>query len=370
MNIQEVLNKSLEERKEIFNNAKVAYYESDSPIMSDVDYDLLEESIITDSPDDMFIGVNSRHNKAEHRNKMLSLKKHNINIDGSDTDSVLLEAFNKLGGGRYTLGLSMKYDGLAVDVDFENRTLKQIATRGDGSMGVNRTNKLRHIIDNDPSWQMLFDKFVTGNVRCECIVDYPTFEEHYIDSGKKHPRNVASGLVGDENLEAGVGHLRLVALEGIDSIGLIITSRTLDMYLTDVRNEINNIETYEDLKQAFQSFKEHRQDFIEPTDGLVLSKSSTNMEFKHDGKYPEHALCIKFSSPNFKATVTDIEWNLQKTGRYVPKVYFTPITVDGRDIVKASGHNLDWLVRNNIKVGEEITIQLSGDIIPYILTDV
>lgn len=362
MTIEEILSLSLEERIDLIDKAKKAYYETADPIMSDEDYDELEESVLVETSDIVSVGVNSRHNKAEHTNPMLSLGKYKIDKDETNTLEILEELLEKY--NEFDLTLSFKYDGLAMNVEFEDGKLKQIVTRGNRLKGVNRTAKLRHIIDGNEDWEQFFEYHQKGEVRCECVMSQSVFDEHYADSGKKHPRNMAAGLVADENLETGRGHLRLVVLEGIAGDGHIMDVSILPDYKV-CAEDISDIES---LVDAFNFLKDKRSSLGVPTDGLVLAQQIVNQKFEHNGSYPNHAVAIKFTPPKFETIITNIEWKLQKTGRYVPKVHFEPFIVDGRSISKASGHGLHWLVSRDLTIGSKICVELSGDIIPYIST--
>ena len=359
MSIIEILKQPLHSRIKTLKEAKDAYYNSDSPILTDEEYDKLEDSIKAESNEKIEVGSNSRHNKTSHTSPMLSLDKFKINRESTNEKEILAKSFQRL-VCKHPLTLSWKYDGTAMNVEFKGGKLIQIVSRGDGIQGIDRTAKLRHIIDNDPTWQAHFTKHQSGQVRCECIVDFPTFEKFYSD--QSHPRNTASGLVSDENLETGRGHLRLIALEGIDSQGNIIYNVS-EIY--DTKVNINGIKDLEHLQSAFAYFKNLRKTLDFPTDGLVLSQE-INTSFEHDGHYPNHAIAIKFTPPQFETIVTNIEWNLHRTGRYVPNVRFQGVEIDGRIITKASGHNLEWLVTRGIEIGAKIGIELAGDIIPYI----
>lgn len=364
MRIENILALSLDQRKEWFTKAKTAYYETSKPILSDDDYDLLEESV---NDENYFVGTNSRHNKSEHRNRMLSLKKKNINKDGTNENEILRQAYESLSSDKRKIGLalSLKYDGLAMNVEFKDGKLKQIVTRGSGDKGVNRTNKLRHIIDGSEKWQSFIELFQTGEVRCECILEFDTFEKTYAPQGYDHPRNAASGIVSDLDLNRGKDDLKLIPLEGIDKDNNLIAPKFIND-LPNSKNCIYSIDTFQELVDAFEKFKMDRKNLNSPSDGLVLSKMVTD-RFTHDGHYPDHAISIKFASPSFETVVEGIKWNLQKTGRYVPIVFFKPFIVDGRTIKKCSGHNLEYLIRNEIVVGSNLTIKLSGDIIPCIV---
>ena len=94
--------------------------------------------------------------------------------------------------------------------------------------------------------------------------------------------------------------------------------------------------------------------------------SSNNSKFEHNGHHPKYAIAIKFAPPILKSTITNITWKLHKTGRYVPKIYFVPIIVDGREIKQATGHNLEYLVKYDLTIGKEVNVVLGNDIIPQI----
>lgn len=347
---------NIEEKYELYKKAKFAYYNSSEPIMSDEEFDSLEDELI-DAGYDPELGYQeiSKSDKIKHNLKMLSLGKIKV-MDDKMSIETANELFDKYGPGL----LSWKYDGLALEAQYKDGYLVALCTRGDGIYGKNVLEKFKHLVPYRINWMRKLD------VRFEAVMNERVFEHKY--SGKyKHSRNLVAGIFNDIDInDERKFDIEVKVLEIIDveSKKFIQPALINDWFVKNYKGHLNCYSA-SDIKQFFDECYKNRSNYQYGTDGMVYtSLSQETYEFK--GNYPTYATAIKFKPPRLISTITDISWRLSRTGRYIPVIHFQPITVDGRNIKQASGYNLKYLLDNNLCVGQQVQVFLSNDIIPLV----
>jgi len=336
--------------------AKQAYYQG-KQIMDDEDFDQLESELVESGMLDLNVGHQIETNeraKVAHRFKMLSLPKFQMQEEKMSIAQAR-SIFNQFGPGH----LSWKYDGLAIEASYTNGELVMISTRGDGNQGVDKFERLKHLFPAHLGDQTDVD------IRFEIVMKQSLFIEKYSDK-YSHSRNLVSGIVGDDNPnDPRRFDLVPIALEAISKNGDIIPFEYAEELFPQFEwKGYNKIESAEDLVFSFNLLSATRFKYEFGTDGVVYANHATKLE--HNGKYPKHATAIKFKPPKMESVVTGITWNYHKTGRFTPIIHFKPIEVDCRRIGQCSGHNLEYLVVNEIEQGKKVEITLSNDIIPMI----
>lgn len=378
---------NLELLKEQHARAKDAYYNRE-PILSDEEFDILEEQLI-ELGVDINIGASVPDGKAKypHITKMLSLDKYQllgsiIDCHTTMTNEVMIQSMdsNELDTDtlttcwdKYTTRtdtnkafLSYKYDGIAINLIYDKGVLSKVLTRGDGFEGVDITKKFKDIFPQTITTLLAFVE-----VRCEAYMTYSDFEKYDVANGGlyKHPRNLVGGIFNDENInDPRKKDISYAVLEMVDSNdGVIINPMFWYNFSEELYNNGkvgNGIDSLEEFIEYSTYMTNSRVTLDFPTDGMVLTMDVEKHE--HNGKYPNHAVAIKFIPPKLKSTITGFSWTLHKTGRYVPKIHIKPILVDGREISQMSGHNMEYLVLHDLYVGSEIDVILSNDIIPMV----
>ena len=119
-----------------------------------------------------------------------------------------------------------------------------------------------------------------------------------------------------------------------------------------------------ELEDIYNKFEAYREACPYSLDGFVIKPVDREQDFEN--ARPKDCVAFKFLTMTAVTEVTRIEWSLGKTGEYFPVVYYKPVMMDGKECVKASGHNYGTLVEKGIAPGAKVTISMAGDIIPYI----
>lgn len=346
------MSKITKEEIALYNSYKENYFNG-TPLISDIEFDEFEQSLVDRGfePKIGFDDINET-DKVVNRKKMLSLEKYQLS-EPFITNEMASEIISKYGCGE----LSWKYDGMAGNVQYTNGELTAISSRGDGEVGRNILPKLKHLFP-----QTINDK-LTVDIRFEIVMSNDNFLKY--ETEYTHPRNLVAGIVRDETLDdKRVDDLSFAFFEAIDEDDTFVPLKLVHEFFEKNKKKSIQVNGVSDLISVVDIFEKTRDTFIYPTDGMVYTNHNTT--FEHNGKYPTNAVAIKFKPPILESEITSFEWILHKTGNYAVKIYFKPIIVDGREIKKASGYNIEYLVENDFKVGSKVRIVLSNDIIPMV----
>lgn len=354
-----------EELIAIYKVANEAYYNDGEPVMSDKDFDGLQDEMNRRGIDTTKLEKGSYGDEVEHFTLCPSLRKVNVKGEfnqGHHAD--IIKNLSKSPSFRQgqTFQLHYKLDGLAINAMYENGKLKQAATRGDYRVGRNVIGKVRHLLP------LTVDPNLT-EVRYECVMPVKTFEAKYMGE-YSHPRNLASGILNDENvMDERKNDLELIPLNAVFGDKFLNGSSVESMKYPELAPHTFDYDTlvdFDKMKVIFDKMKEDRPTSIFPTDGIVLSPLTALVNDTDGVKYPNHSVSIKFPPNGAKAIVDSVKWNLKKSGEYFPIVNLKPVKIDGRMISKTHGFNYGFILANNINTGAEVEIEIAGDIIPYL----
>lgn len=363
--------KKIQELVYQLNIYRDAYYNNSESQISDYEYDTLfdelkqlEEQtgvIMANSPTQT-VGyeIKSKLEKVKHSHPMLSLAKTK-SID----DLVEFAQFKNC-------LLSLKMDGLTVLLTYEDGKLIQAESRGDGETGELITHNAR-VFENIP---LNIDYKGHLEVEGEAIITYSDFEKinsELPEADKyKNPRNLVSGSVRQlDSHIAAERHIRFVVWKvptekSFMNIGF---QNMRDMGFTVVPYYlIKENCSKSEIENAIEKLKKDAKGRSFPIDGLVMSYN--DIEF---GKYlgmtshhPRHSIAFKFYEDEEEATLTDIKWQVGKTGVITPVAYFTPVELAGTTVEKASLHNISIIEKLKLGIGDSITVYKSNEIIPQI----
>lgn len=370
---------------ELYQKAKEAYYNGD-PIMGDAEFDELEKELGLENQG--YIGtLRSPELTVEHPFLMGSLSKVQIHRDKKtrriDWEKYLSEAKSYFGNN--PIIVTPKYDGCSFEMLYHNIGGKwevdTICGRGDGKYGKDLTpflfNKAKKIeVQLNES-----NKFTSTSMvfRGEILIDKEVFEKKYADDFV-NPRSFVAGVIGNK-VEKG----DTVIQERIDDLSIVIYyfaeitkdgmvedrdwSELFDVidntYLPDYHNVLNEL-TVEGFEKLYNDFDAYRKDTNYNLDGFVIKPTDKYRQLNLTDPRPKDCVAIKFLPMVAETKVTHIEWNLGKSGEYIPNIRFEPVIMDGKQVSKANGFNYGYCVQNHIVKGTKLTISLAGDIIPYI----
>jgi len=366
------------------------YYVSNSPIISDREYDeLFRELVELEKDHPEMADLNSPTvrvgspiptglRKVKHKVRMLSLD----NVESLDDT---LRFLDKYRGQEATI--EMKIDGLSLDLRYENGVLKQGVTRGDGTEGEDVTENARTI----RTIPLQLRKPYTLNVRGEAywrLSNFNRYNESVPESEQyANPRNGASGVLRQiDSKEVAKARLDFVAysvptdlpaeietqedmLAFLEFLGFRSTMTldvTKDMYgLPYVTTLIEPV----DLTASIEFLDSYRKALDMDTDGLVIKISSlaAQRDIGEGTRSPKWACAYKFPPEAKETRLLGIKVQVGKTGQITPVAEVEPVSLGGAMVRRASVCNQDELDRLGIDVGDYVMVQRSGEVIPKIV---
>ncbi|HLL77697.1 MAG TPA: NAD-dependent DNA ligase LigA, partial [Pyrinomonadaceae bacterium] len=387
----------IESLREEIRHHEELYYVYDNPEISDADYDQLlarlqqletehPELVTPDSPTQR-VGGRPAEGFPEyvHRRPMLSLD-NSYNIED-------LRAFDercrKLADGRAVEYVAeLKIDGLSISLHYENGVLARGVTRGDGRVGEDVTQNARTIrsvplkIRETKAEASLFSNALRDfEVRGEAYLSRKEFErinaerEEAEEPRFANPRNAAAGTIRqlDPRVVAS-RRLDLFAYDLLAADGRKAFDSHWDAleWLAESGFKVSERERCPDIDAVieFCNRMEALRDSLEyEIDGVVVKVNSTALqdEFGATAKSPRWAIAYKYPARQATTKVLDIIVQVGRTGALTPVAILEPVLLAGTTVARATLHNEDEIKRLGVKVGDWVTIEKSGEIIPKVL---
>ncbi|ELX09133.1 DNA ligase LigA [Janthinobacterium sp. HH01] len=369
-----------------------AYHVEDAPTIPDAEYDKLfvelqklEEAhpqfALPDSPTKR-VGAAPlpQFDQVTHTVPMLSLNNGFSDEDIENFDRRVREGLDAAAAVEYAA--EVKYDGLAINLRYENGLLVQAATRGDGYTGEDVTANIR-TIRTIPLRLLTPTPPAVLDVRGEVLMfksDFEAMNARQREAGQKefvNPRNAAAGslrqldsrITASRNLSFfayGVG-----ALEGAEMP--LSHSALLEWYRTmglPVAKEGKVVSGYDGLMAYYKQIGEARPTMPYEIDGVVykanLLQDQRTLGFV--SRAPRFALAHKFPAEEALTTVLAIEVQVGRTGAITPVARLASVFVGGVNVTNATLHNEDEVRRKDVRIGDTVIVRRAGDVIPEVLS--
>ena len=364
----------------ILNRYAAAYYEQDAPLVSDAEYDRLYDEllklesesgvVLPDSPT-LRVGGSPLKSFEQHRHlgRLWSL-------DKVRTPEGLKDFVKKVTAASPTeplFGLEYKFDGLTVNLTYENGVLTEGATRGNGTVGEAILPQLRTIRSIPLSIPFKGRMEVQG----ECIMRLSVLEAYNrtAEEPLKNARNAAAGAL--RNLDPAVTAARKLDVFCYN-VGYI-EGKTLknQAEMLDFLKEnglpvcpfVKWLKTPDEIMDEIDSAEQRRDTLDFLIDGMVVKVTDFALreQLGATEKFPRWAMAYKFAAEELTATVTDVTWEVGRTGKLTPLAHIEPVEFSGVTVRKATLNNWDDVQRKRVGIGSRVFIRRSNDVIPEIL---
>jgi DNA ligase (NAD+) len=348
------------ELEQIYLAAKAAYYDGE-PIMSDDEFDRLEQELIElGSTAHLIVGADDRKAKFSHPSPMLSLAKFQATLDGTPPTEQAERWMANTKAKKFEV--TPKFDGNAANVIYTNGKLVQILSRGNGLLGRDITDKVKHNVPETISLQG------TVEIRGEVCISIMKFNTKY--STFKNPRNLVAGCLNrDDNPAETIHDLDFIPVEVRQILNGETVYHTVDV-ISGLKHkpfitEINESQSFQTVFQIMTDYRENLSDY--QLDGFVIK---TPTEFRADlgenSHDPNWAIAIKFPPKEAITKIIGISWQFGKTGKVTPVAIMEPVDLDGTTVSRASLCNYGFLKNKGAVIGSIVSIAKAGDIIPQI----
>ncbi|MBR0435884.1 MAG: NAD-dependent DNA ligase LigA [Clostridia bacterium] len=365
---------------QLLNRYAAAYYEQDAPLVSDAEYDALYDElqkleaesgvVLPDSPT-LRVGGAPQKSFAQHTHlgRLWSL-------DKVRTPEALADFIRKVTAASPVpplFGLEYKFDGLTVNLTYENGVLIQGATRGNGVVGEAILPQIRTI----RSVPLTIPFKGRMEVQGECIMKLSVLEAYNRTATEplKNARNAAAGAL--RNLDPAVTAARKLDVICYN-VGYIEGKELHDQqemlsFLKEnglpVSPFTKYLRTAEEILSEIDEAAKRRDTLDFLIDGMVVKV--TNFALRESlgatEKFPRWAMAYKFAAEELTATVSDVTWEVGRTGKLTPLAHIEPVEFSGVTVKKATLNNWDDVQRKRVGIGSRVFIRRSNDVIPEIL---
>lgn len=366
-----------------------AYYVEDNPRVSDAEYDRLfrelqaleadyPELVTPDSPTQRVGAPPSEAFEAvDHATPMLSL--------GNCFDDTELAEFDRrarqaVAADTLAYCAEPKFDGIALNLRYEQGVMTLAATRGDGVTGENVTLNAR-TIRNLPLRLGTDTPPANAEIRGEVVLARSRFDalnERLSQAGHKpfvNPRNAAAGSLRqlDSRITAdrplafmayGVGRM-----DGIDLPGSLYEQISLlAAWGFTVSEYIQRVDGLDGCTAYYRAMAERRAGMDIEIDGCVfkVDAGAVRSELGFVARAPRWAIARKFPAEETTTRLNSVEFQVGRTGALTPVAKLEPVFVGGVTVSNASLHNMDEIQRKDIRVGDTVIVRRAGDVIPEI----
>ena len=371
----------MKELTALLSSASEAYYNKDTEIMSNLEYDKLYDEladlekktgiVLAGSPT-VHVGYTASDElpRERHDTPMLSLDKTKDREALADW----LQGHDGL--------LSWKLDGLTVVLTYEGGTLSKAVTRGNGEIGEVITENAK-VFKNLPVRIPCTETLV---LRGEAVIRYSDFEEinaeleaeavrtgDLSDVRYKNPRNLCSGSVRQlNNRITAKRRVRFYAFSLVQA-GTLDFGNSRENELKFLREQ--GFEIVEFVRVTPSTVAEEVGVFEKkiagndlPSDGLVLTLDDIayGESLGKTAKFPRNSIAFKWADEIRETTLTEMEWSASRTGLINPVAIFEPVELEGTTVKRASVHNISIVRELKLGIGDRITVYKANMIIPQI----
>lgn len=380
----------IEELRKLLHEHNYNYYVLHSPTITDIEFDtLLQELQQLEEQYPEYFDQNSPSQRVgsdidaqfvqePHSYPMLSLANSYSKEDITDFDVRV----RKLAGNnviQYTCEL--KYDGVAVSLQYINGKLQRALTRGDGIQGDNITANVRTIPTVPIQLQGNFPPEI--EIRGEIVMPRTKFDQFNIEREKQgeqvfaNPRNAAAGSLKLQNskevakrpLEAFMYYIPAHQPTNSHFENLSI-ARTWGFNIPDVAKKCD---TLEQVFAYIDTWDKQRKQLAFDIDGIVIKVDSIQLqqELGFTAKIPRWAIAYKFKAEQARTRLLSVSFQVGRTGAVTPVANLEPVKLAGTIVKRATLHNSDQIEQLDLHTDDYVFIEKGGEIIPKIIrTDV
>ena len=369
----------------LFKKLNKFYYEKSQPMVDDRQYDKLKKDILelenkyeylnSDFSPSKTIGYKPSKNfkKILHRVPMLSLSNAFTKDDLINFEKKILNFLSKKNNFKLNYSAEPKIDGISASLTYKDGKLEKGLSRGDGKEGEDITENLK-TIDDIPKRILSKDFPEYIDIRGEVFIKNSKFNK--LKDKFANPRNAASGSLRQKNpKDTEKIPLNFIAYTFGFEKGLKVENqfdflKKLDDwgFKTNPLNKL--ISGIDNLFLNYHYIEKQRSNLDFDIDGIVYKINEFELQKRlgNVANAPRWAIAHKFSSNKAVSEILDIDIQIGRTGALTPVAKIKPINIGGVMVSNATLHNEDEINRKDIRLGDTVTVERAGDVIPHILS--
>lgn len=366
------------------------YYTLDDPLLSDAEYDKLYDKLVNlekesgtvlpYSPTTRVGGaVLSKFEKHTHLARLYSM-------DKAQGDEALFEWFNRIEKfvSDYNQNnvnklpepefiVELKFDGLTINLTYENQNLVMASTRGNGIIGEEILEQVKTIY----SVPLRISYPGKIEVQGEGLMPLSELEKYNQENDEKlkNARNAAAGALRNldpkvtkkRNLTAffyNVGYIEEDIFKSDDDIKNFLRENNFKVSKYNFK-----VKKFSDIAQKIKEIGENRNKLDVLIDGVTIKVNDieTRKALGYTNKFPRWAVAYKFEAEEISTTLLDVVWNVGRTAKVTPSAILEPVDIAGVTVQRATLNNYDDILRKKVRIGSRVLIRRSNDVIPEIL---
>ena len=380
-----LINKDYLKKIRLLKEYNKNYYDKDKPIVSDQTFDLLKKDVTDiekkfrflkskESPTRL-VGFKPSRNfqKAKHRVPMLSLGNAFNGQDLKDFEKKIINFLSLKEINTIDYSAEPKIDGISASVIYLNGKFVKGLSRGDGTEGEDITKNLKTI--NDIPLKIDAKNFPKEiDIRGEVFIennDFKTINEKFAN-----PRNAASGSLRQKDpIITSKIPLKFIAYtygyaEKMNIDNQIDFLKNLKIWGFKINPFNKKISGIKNLIQNHKYLEEKRKEIAFDIDGIVYKVNDFNLQKRlgFAANAPRWAIAHKFSANSSISEIINIEIQIGRTGALTPVAKIKPVNIGGVIVSNATLHNEDEIIRKDIRIGDTVTVERAGDVIPHVIS--
>ena len=374
-------------RQKLLYHAKL-YYVEDAPVISDYEYDRMyaELKALEEAHPEFFDAASPTQRVGGKPLDKFEKVMHTVRMDSLDdvfSFEDLKEFLDRVAQTvpDATYSVEPKIDGLSVSLRYENGVLVQGATRGDGEVGEDVTQNLRTVF----SIPLTLAEPLNLTVRGEVYMPRRIFERLNLAreaAGQPllaNPRNAAAGSL--RQLDP-----KVAAERGLDIFvfnfqeGALYSDAHSPATHTETMNRMTELgfctlehrgcfKAYDEIVGHIRRLGELRDELAYDIDGVVIKVDALadRQKLGEGTKTPKWAVAYKFPPEQKQTKLENVEIAVGRTGVLTPTAILSPVRLAGTTVSRATLHNAEFIWEKDIRIGDIVTVQKAGDIIPEVV---
>lgn len=366
------------------------YYTLDDPLLSDAEYDKLYDrlvnlenesgTVLSYSPTTRVGGaVLSKFEKHTHLGRLYSM-------DKAQGDDALLAWYNRIEKfvNNYNENninklpepefiIELKFDGLTINLTYENQNLIMASTRGNGIVGEEILEQVKTIY----SVPLRISYPGKIEVQGEGLMPLSELEKYNQENEEKlkNARNAAAGALRNldpkvtkkRNLTAyfyNVGYIEEDIFKSDDEMKKFLKENNFNVSKYNYK-----LKKFSEIIKKIQEIGENRNKLDILIDGVTIKVNDieTRRALGYTNKFPRWAIAYKFEAEEISTTLLDVVWNVGRTAKVTPSAILEPVGIGGVTVQRATLNNYDDILRKKVRIGSRVLIRRSNDVIPEIL---
>ena len=363
------------------------YYVKDAPIISDYEFDLMLKKLTDlESKFPQFFDINSPSQRVGGKvSKNFNNIKHDYpmySLDNSyskkDLDSFYSRILKKIPYNDLNFLCELKFDGVSINLTYENGVLVRAVTRGDGVQGDDVTENVKTI--KTIPLKLNGDYPSKFQIRGEIFIELNDFNKMNIDRTNNglepymNPRNTASGsLKLQDSAEVARRPLKCFLYQVVSEFDEsktqydnLISSSKWGFNVSDSYKLCNTIDEVFDFINDWDH-KRNNLDF--EIDGIVIKVNQIDYQkiLGFTSKYPRWSIAYKFKTLQVSTVLLSVSYQVGRTGAITPVANLNPVLLGGTIVKRASLHNEDQINKLDLHLNDHVLIEKGGEIIPKIV---